>query len=77
MFRYIGDRSPPKMSERIEIIRKSAYHNVGSRSQSLPAIGNMTLIPGTKLVLYQISTALGAGGIDEVYRARNSRLEGM
>jgi serine/threonine protein kinase len=34
----------------------------------------MTLISGTKLGPYQISATLGAGGIDEVYRARNSRL---
>ncbi len=36
--------------------------------------GNMTLIPGTKLGPYQISAALGAGGINKVYRARDARL---
>ena len=32
LFRYIEDRSTPKMSERIEIIRKSAFYSVASRS---------------------------------------------
>ena len=35
----------------------------------------MSLVRGTKLGPYEIAGALGAGGMEEVYRARDTRLE--
>src|SRR5438477_365609 len=34
----------------------------------------MTLTPGTRLGSYEIVSAIGAGGMGEVYRARDTRL---
>src|SRR5215472_16129662 len=36
----------------------------------------MSLVSGTKLGPYEILAPLGAGGMGEVYRARNARLDG-
>ena len=35
----------------------------------------MALTPGTKLGPYEIQCPLGAGGVGEVYRARDTRLD--
>lgn len=34
----------------------------------------MSLLPGTKLGNYEIESLIGAGGMGEVYRARDTRL---
>ena len=35
----------------------------------------MPLVPGTKIAQYEVVEAIGAGGMGEVYRARDTKLE--
>jgi len=34
----------------------------------------MSLVPGTRLGSYEVTAAIGAGGMGEVYRARDAKL---
>jgi hypothetical protein len=35
----------------------------------------MTVVPGTRIGAYEVIAAIGAGGMGEVYRARDTRLQ--
>src|SRR5262245_21382892 len=52
--------------------REPAAHRVSRKHCRI--VCAMTLAPGTKIGSYEIAGAIGAGGMGEVYRARDVRL---
>jgi adenylate cyclase len=52
----------------------SSQGKVSSSFLQSPAITSTTLMPGTRLGPYNISSLLGVGGMGEVYRAHDSKL---
>lgn len=55
--------------------RSTAGGRVGADSGHLSPLGTTTIGPGLRLGPYEILGAIGCGGMGQVYRARDQRLE--
>ena len=64
--------SDPALRDEVETLLLSSEEARSSFLESYPV--PVTLMPGTKLGDYEVQKLLGAGGMGEVYRARDLRL---
>ena len=64
-----------RLNAPVECSGYAANREPTSRSSKLVELTRMPLSPGTKLGPYDVLGPIGAGGMGEVYRARDTRLD--
>ena len=65
--------SDPSLRQEVEVLLAASDDVRSSFLQSSTSL-RVTLTPRTKLGEYEVKSLLGAGGMGEVYRARDARL---